>query len=248
MEVLAVLARHTGRVVPREELLDTVWPGVVVTEHTLSRCIYQLRNELGKIGSAPGQADYNPIETLPKRGYRLAATIGTLSAEDSSTSRGLFSKMPAIPFVVGQWVRGDRFYGRTAQIEEILEGHRNCIWLLGTRRIGKTSLLKQVEHIAGTSGDRRYFPIFWDFQGAETPEELHLNFADALLDADERLERIGIALEDVEAEDLFASIGRLRRRLRAKSLGLLLLCDEVEELIKLHRKDPSLLRPSVGTC
>jgi len=48
------------------------------------------------------------------------------------------------PFVVGQWVRGDRFYGRTAQIEEILEGHRNAIWVLGTRRVGKTSLMKQV--------------------------------------------------------------------------------------------------------
>ena len=242
MEVLAVLAKHPGRVVSRDELLNTVWPGVVVTEHTLNRCIYQLRTELGKIGTEPGKADYNPIETLPKRGYRLLATFETLSAEDSSTSRGLFSKMPAIPFVVGQWVRGDRFYGRTAQIEEILAGHRNCIWLLGTRRIGKTSLLKQIEHIAETSRDRRYFPIFWDFQGAETPEELHLNFADALLDADERLERIGISLEDVEAEDLFVSLKQLRRRLRARKLGLLLLCDEVEELIRLHQKDLSLLR------
>ena len=242
MEVLAVLSGHPGRVVSRDELLDAVWPGVVVTEHTLSRCIYQLRTELGKIGGEPGQADYNPIETLPKRGYRLLATVKTLSSADASTSAELYSRMPAIPFVVGQWVRGDRFYGRAAQIEEILGGHRNCIWLLGTRRIGKTSLLKQIEHIAETSRDRRYFPIFWDFQGAETPEELHLNFADALLDADERLERIGIRLEEVEAEDLFVSIERLRRLLRARKLGLLLLCDEVEELIKLHQKDPSLLR------
>ncbi len=150
--------------------------------------------------------------------------------------------MSAIPFVVGQWVRADRFYGRTAQIEEILEGHRNSIWLVGTRRIGKTSLLKQIEHITDTSRDQRYFPVFWDFQGADTPEELHLNFADALLDADERLERIGIGLEDLETDDLFVSLGRLRRRLRAKNLRLLLLCDEVEELIKLHRKDPALLR------
>lgn len=150
--------------------------------------------------------------------------------------------MVAVPFVVGQWVRGERFYGRAAQIEEILEGHRNSIWLLGTRRIGKTSLLKQVEYIAGTSSNRSYFPIYWDFQGAEAPEELHLNFADALLDADERLGQIGIGLEEVQADDLFVSLSRLRRRLRAQNLGLLLLCDEVEELIKLHREDPSLLR------
>ena len=242
MDVLAVLSRHPGRLVPRDELLDKVWPDVVVTEHTLSRCIYQLRSELGKIGGEQDKVSYNPIETLPKRGYRLLATVDTLSADGVSSSAGLFSGAPAIPFVVGQWVRGDRFYGRTGQIEEILCGHRNCIWLLGTRRIGKTSLLKQIEYISEASPDRRFFPIYWDFQGAETPEELSLNFGDALLDADERLERIGIRLVDVEADDLFVSLERLRRQLRARELGLLLLCDEVEELIKLHQKEPSLLR------
>ena len=242
MAVLGVLTEHPGRVVSRDELLEKVWSGVVVTEHTLSRCIYQLRHELGKIGNEPGHATFNPIETLPKRGYRLLAEFETLSPGDALTSRDLLIRMPAIPYVVGQWVRGDRFYGRRTQIAEILDGNRNCIWLLGTRRIGKTSLLKQIEHIADTSADRRYFPIFWDFQGAETPQELHLNFADAILDADERLERIGIGVEEVEAEDLFVSMERLRRRLRAEKLQLLLLCDEVEELIKLHRQDPSLLR------
>ncbi|MGI9236125.1 MAG: winged helix-turn-helix domain-containing protein [Woeseiaceae bacterium] len=242
MAVLGVLTKHPGRVVSRDELLETVWPGAVVTEHTLSRCIYQLRQELGKIGSEPGQANYNPIETLPKRGYRLLAQFETLSAGDALTSRDLSIRMPTIPYVVGQWVRGARFYGRTTHIAEILEGNRNCLWLLGTRRIGKTSLLKQIEHIADTSTDRRYFPIFWDFQGAETPEELHLNFADAILDADERLERIGIRPDEVEAEDLFVSMERLRRRLRTQKLKLLLLCDEVEELIRLHRQDPALLR------
>jgi hypothetical protein len=242
MEVLAVLSRHSGRVVSRDELLDSVWPGVVVTEHTLSRCIYQLRRDLDRIVGEPGVAEYDPIETLPKRGYRLLANVDTMPAQDSSPARGYESTLPVIPFVVGQWVRGDRFYGRASQIAEILEGHRNCIWLLGTRRIGKTSLLKQIELIAGTSRDPRYFPIFWDFQGADTPGEFHLNFNDALLDADERLERIGIAVEDVEAEDLFVSLDRLRRRLREKKLGLLLLCDEVEELIKLQRTEPSLLR------
>jgi hypothetical protein len=213
---------------------------VIVTEHTLSRCIYQLRHNLNDIGPDSGQSDFKPIETLPKRGYRLLAAVETLEAV--STWPASDPEVPVIPFVVGQWVRGDRFYGRSAQIAEILDGPRNCIWLLGTRRIGKTSLLKQIEFIAETSRNRNYMPIFWDFQGADTPEELHLNFADALLDADERLERVGISLKDVEADDLFVSLERLRRLLRSRKMKLLLLCDEVEELIELHRKDASLLR------
>lgn len=93
MEVLELLAKHPGKVVSRTELLDTVWPGVVVTEHTLSRCIYQLRNELGKIGTKHGESDYNPIETLAKRGYRLLATIETSSADEVPPSRGPLSEL-----------------------------------------------------------------------------------------------------------------------------------------------------------
>ena len=51
------------------------------------------------------------------------------------------------PYVVGQWVRGERFYGRASLIDEILSGPRNSTWVLGTRRIGKTSLLSQLERL-----------------------------------------------------------------------------------------------------
>jgi DNA-binding winged helix-turn-helix (wHTH) protein/TolB-like protein/Tfp pilus assembly protein PilF len=70
-KVLAVLLRLVtaeGHVVTREELLADVWPGVVVSDTALSRCIYQARKALGEVSGD----DTSPIETLPKRGYRLA--------------------------------------------------------------------------------------------------------------------------------------------------------------------------------
>ena len=73
MEVLVVLARYSGHVVQRAELLDAVWPDTVVTEHTLSRCVYQLRESLRKV-AGPGE-NGDAIETLPKRGYRLLAHV-----------------------------------------------------------------------------------------------------------------------------------------------------------------------------
>ena len=149
--------------------------------------------------------------------------------------------MSMTPFVVGQWVRGHKFYGRTALIEEILHGHRNWLWLLGTRRIGKTSMLKQLEYLTRTTPELGFVPVYWDFQGSTTSKELHMGFSDSLLDAEEQLEEIGIDPQEIESDDLFRSISRLRRKLRSKKLKLLLLCDEVEELIKLHEKDPGLL-------
>jgi serine/threonine-protein kinase len=69
--VLVALHARRGEVVSREELLASVWPGVVVTDDVLRRCIYQLRNHLGRAG---GDASCKSLlETLPKRGSLLHA-------------------------------------------------------------------------------------------------------------------------------------------------------------------------------
>lgn len=151
------------------------------------------------------------------------------------------TKLKSIPYVVGQWVRGDRFYGRVKVLREILSGNRESLWLLGTRRMGKTSTLKELELRASEAGSL-FVPLFWDLQGADEPAELHLSFHDALLDADERLAAHGLAVDTFDPGDLFASLNRLRRHLTTAGKRLLLVCDEVEELIKLEAQDPSLLR------
>jgi hypothetical protein len=151
------------------------------------------------------------------------------------------SEPPIIPYVVGQWVRGERFYGRQSHLQEILEGPRESLWLLGTRRIGKTSLLRQLEWIATERPELGYLPLFWDLQGAHDPSELHLSFHDALLDSDQRWSELGIEVSKLDPKDLFASLTHLRRQIRTMGRSLLLLCDEVEELIELNNRDASLL-------
>ena len=73
MDVLMVLVQRAGQVVPREELLGKVWPNVVVTDEVLSRCIHDLRRQLGLAGANDDLRAL--IETLPKRGYRLHAEV-----------------------------------------------------------------------------------------------------------------------------------------------------------------------------
>jgi DNA-binding winged helix-turn-helix (wHTH) protein len=245
MDVLVYLAENAGQVMSKIDITDAVWTDVFITESVITRSIAGLRRAFGDDVKNP-----RFIETISKRGYRLIAEVSqALPTENQQIRRPPSPPIGApgitrtvVPFVVGQWVRRENFYGRAAVIDEVLGGNRNWLWLLGTRRIGKTSVLKQLEHLALNSPDLGFLPVFWDLQGADRPEELHLDFADALLDAEERLEQVGIGLTEVRADDCFDSLGRLRRKLLAKDLRLLLLCDEVEELIQLNRQDPSILR------
>jgi len=245
MDVLVYLAANAGQVVSKIDITDAVWTDVFITESVITRSIAGLRRAFGDDVKNP-----RFIETISKRGYRLIAEVERTPVgdeqrfplQDSGPKQNASVARTTVPFVVGQWVRRENFYGRSAIIDEVLGGNRNWLWLLGTRRIGKTSVLKQLEYLALNSPDLGFLPVFWDLQGADRPEELHLDFADALLDAEERLEEVGISLADVRADDCFDSLGRLRRKLLSKNLRLLLLCDEVEELIQLNRQDPSILR------
>ncbi len=71
MDVLVLLLRNRGRVVPRSEFLDAVWPGVVVGDEALSQAVIKLRRALRDDARSPRY-----IETIPKRGYRLIAECG----------------------------------------------------------------------------------------------------------------------------------------------------------------------------
>ena len=72
MEVLLALAQEPGRVVSRQELESTVWPGRIVTDDAVTNSIGKLRRALG---DNPRQAQF--IETIAKRGYRLKVAPAT---------------------------------------------------------------------------------------------------------------------------------------------------------------------------
>ncbi len=74
MELFVRLAESSGAVVSKAALLDSVWPGVIVGEDSLTRAMSELRRALGDDARRP-----RIIETIPKRGYRLMpAVVGQL--------------------------------------------------------------------------------------------------------------------------------------------------------------------------
>ena len=48
LEVLLQLLRHAGEVVTKEELLDAVWPGLMVVDGSLATAMSKLRKALGQ--------------------------------------------------------------------------------------------------------------------------------------------------------------------------------------------------------
>ncbi len=240
MDVLQVLAGCPREVVSKDTIANAVWPDVFITESVITRAIAGLRRALGDDARMPRY-----IETIAKRGYRLLEVPILGDQRPESPTR---SKAPAwrhgttAPPPIGQWVCGESFVGREVEIAEILDGPRNGIWLLGTRAVGKTSLLKQLELLTADNPDSPYLPVFWDLQGCTDLDDFHHDFLDALGEAEDRFAHLGLQVSDLETDSFFRTLGRVRRALRARNRTLLLLWDEVEELIHLHANQPSLLR------
>ena len=68
-DLLVTLVRHPGHLLTKDELLQAVWPGVVVEEVNLSVNVSALRKVLG---AAPAG---EWIETVSRQGYRFSAAV-----------------------------------------------------------------------------------------------------------------------------------------------------------------------------
>ena len=148
----------------------------------------------------------------------------------------------AVPYVVGQWVRGTRFYGRRRELANLLAPDR-AQWIAGLRRMGKTSLLREVGRIAAeTPRERPGVALFWDLQGVDGEADLGLSFTDALLDAEEFLKARDVVGKDLADGDPRTSCARLLNRLERAGTDLWLLCDEADDVMGWSAAAATLLR------
>jgi Tol biopolymer transport system component/DNA-binding winged helix-turn-helix (wHTH) protein len=68
--LLVYLIQNQGRVVPKRELLDAVWPDVNVVENTLAQRIREIREALG---DAPNGTAF--VKTIPRVGYQFTGQL-----------------------------------------------------------------------------------------------------------------------------------------------------------------------------
>ncbi len=100
--VLRHLAAHAGKMVTKEALLDACWPGVMVTENSLTECVSALRRALG-----PRNRDL--IRTVQRRGYMFVpADVERVS-------------VAVVPFEAFSQAPGDDMFGRSLAADVITE-------------------------------------------------------------------------------------------------------------------------------
>ena len=83
-DTLLVLVEHNGRLLEKDALMRTVWGDAVVEENNLTQVVYLLRNAL-----RDGEDGTRYIETVPKRGYRFVAQVGSLSRRATRVKVGM---------------------------------------------------------------------------------------------------------------------------------------------------------------
>ena len=129
-EVLRTLLAHPGRLVTKDELWQSVWPGIAVSDAALTVCIREIRQRLHDDARAP-----RVIETVHRRGYRLIAQ----TAPDTRV---------ATPALASPDWRTGPLVGRDAELARLHEhltravgGVRRLVFVTGEAGIGKTKLV-----------------------------------------------------------------------------------------------------------
>ncbi len=85
VEVLHYLVENAGRPVTKEELIQAIWPNVIVTDEVLTHCVSEVRQAIG-------DSEQTIIVTLPRRGYRFAASVLRIATSAAAPQ-------PALPTV-----------------------------------------------------------------------------------------------------------------------------------------------------
>lgn len=139
------------------------------------------------------------------------------------------------PFQYTNYVSGNSFYGRECLLKEILDDSKHHILILGLRRSGKTSILKELER---RLGERNPNIIFESMQRCEDIANLKNRMAfklKSILTAD--------ALESFNSKsNLPDAIEELNNFLEREGRKLVILCDEAETFLEWHPSIDSMLK------
>ncbi len=205
-DLLLVLADRSGELVGKNELLELVWPDLVVEVGNIAVQVNTLRKVLG--------ADV--IATVPGRGYRLTARVEGTTLADPVTAQAtdLKTRLPRVlPTLLGR-------SRDLAALGALVEG-RALVSVVGAGGIGKTLL---VQHLLDVRRGAHSHGVCWvELAGVTEPAALAVTIATALgvrLGGGDTVDALAQAVAPLDlllaldnAEHLSDAVGRLASRL-----------------------------------
>lgn len=141
------------------------------------------------------------------------------------------------PFITTRPVTGKEFYGRENIIETIFVSTNSLILVIAVRKMGKSSLLQQLEQIAA---GHDYVGLYFSLYGMDNFGRFKKGFSTNIK---RRFKKIGLPPFDVSQDkEIFEIINSLDEFMTDQGKRLLFLIDEAEELLSLARQDYSAVR------
>ncbi len=89
LEVLRLLLLRAGEVVGHDELLEAVWPGRIVSESVLKKCVSRVREVLR-------DGEHDVIRTVHGYGYRLVSPVEIVQAKSTVLLSPQFGMAPGV--------------------------------------------------------------------------------------------------------------------------------------------------------
>jgi DNA-binding winged helix-turn-helix (wHTH) protein len=136
-DVLHYLVTHADQLVPKDTLLDAVWPETAISDAVVRIAIGELRRALDDTAQAP-----RFIATVHRRGYRFVAPVTvehTAEIKAISVSSQVSLTSPSPPLLVGREAMLQRLGEAWAQA---CQGHRQVVWVTGEAGMGKTTVVE----------------------------------------------------------------------------------------------------------
>lgn len=168
LDVLLALVERRERVVPKRELMDLVWPKLVVEENNLLVHMVALRKLLGP----------RAIATIPGRGYRFAMRVDAVIRGELAEQAHEVTAPPIAPSAAfpGNLPDSPALFGREQDLDAavaLLHEHA-VVTIVGAGGIGKTRMAMEAAMAARLeSPDGRWWvelaPVI---EGAQVPDSI----------------------------------------------------------------------------
>jgi len=137
-DLLEYLIRNRERVVTRDDLIESIWEGRIVSESALSTRINAARTAIGDSG-----AEQRLIKTLPRKGIRFVGAVreelsaaAEAAAVEGPKTPFAFASQPSIAVLPFANLSGDpeQDYFADGMVDEIITSLTRVQWLVVTAR------------------------------------------------------------------------------------------------------------------